>query len=166
MSPLLPTLSQPELIQRILAMAATGVYRESIFEALQPVASKKHIGQAIKQAKTLGLRSNASLRDPELGTYYEVDSRTHRALQQLSPNALGTLVGLESPDSLLEKIVHLTHTLQFLVAGVAGVAIGLATLGLTCFVLGQYRLGLDLWFSALITTGIWFLQKLVVRRLI
>ncbi|NER00678.1 MAG: hypothetical protein F6K30_28960 [Cyanothece sp. SIO2G6] len=66
-------LSVPELSQRILMMAKTGVYRESIFAALHPLATKKNIRLAIAQAKQFGLHSVAALRDDELGTYYQVD---------------------------------------------------------------------------------------------
>ena len=49
MSQLAPRLSETELSQRILAMAKTGVYRESIFEAFRSLATKRQIRQAIAQ---------------------------------------------------------------------------------------------------------------------
>jgi hypothetical protein len=81
MSPLAPRLSETELSQRILEMAKTGVYRESIFEAFRSLATKRQIRQAIAHAKQFGLYSVRDLRDEELGTYYQVDLAKYDSFQ-------------------------------------------------------------------------------------
>jgi len=66
-------LSATELTGRILDMARTGVYRQSVFEAFRSMATQRQIRDAIAQAKQFGLYTVSSLRDAELGTYYQVE---------------------------------------------------------------------------------------------
>ena len=73
--------SVPELSRQVLEMATTGVYRESIFEALQPLATKKSIRLAIAHAKQFGMYSVAELRDDVLGTYYQIGARANFRLR-------------------------------------------------------------------------------------
>jgi hypothetical protein len=78
----LPTASPDlDLTRRILEMATTGVYRGSIFEALAPIATQRQIRQAIAHAKQFGLHSVRSLRDGELGTYYQVEPQKYASFQ-------------------------------------------------------------------------------------
>jgi hypothetical protein len=83
MPQIVPRLSETELSQRILDMAKTGVYRESIFEAFQSLATKQQIRRAIAHAKQFGLYSVRQHRDDELGTYYEVDLAKYQSFRRL-----------------------------------------------------------------------------------
>ncbi|MDA0265804.1 MAG: hypothetical protein O3A14_02330, partial [Cyanobacteria bacterium] len=115
-----PQLSDLELTQRILDMAKTGVYRESILEALQPVATQRQIRSAITQAKQFGLHSDRSLRDAELGTYYQVDLRRYHSFQA----AISAAVPLESHD-VASQVLLTTQALRRMLVVAGGGAIAL-----------------------------------------
>lgn len=154
-----PRLSETELSQRILDMARTGVYRESIFETFQPLATKQQIRTAIAHAKQLGLYSVRHLRDSELGTYYEVDNRKYQSVQA----ALKASVPLEAGDDLAARILVSTQAIRAMLA-ISGVgAIGFLVLGGVCLVTGHLQSGRLAWISAFSIGGIWALQQSWVR---
>ncbi|NJP09904.1 MAG: hypothetical protein HC866_10815 [Leptolyngbyaceae cyanobacterium RU_5_1] len=160
MSEIARRLTVAELSQRILEMAKTGVYRASVFEAFQPVATKKQISQAIRHAKQFGLHSVAKLRDVELGTYYQVDAVKCQSLQQI----VRTTVPLESPEDLLKRTTTALLTIQRMLAVAGGGAIALFGIGLFCLITSKPQLGLGLLTSAASAIGVWVLQKAVAKR--
>ncbi|MDX2215550.1 MAG: hypothetical protein SFY66_19960 [Oculatellaceae cyanobacterium bins.114] len=151
-----------ELSQQILDMAKSGVYRESVFEALRPTATKKQIGLAIAHAKQFGLHSVAHLRDTDLGTYYEVDLAKYQSLQ----HALQTAVVPSDTQDLVAKVVDATVVVRLMLATVRGLAIASLFLGLACLVSGQRQIGFGLLTSATSAGIIWVIQKMVAHRMI
>ncbi|NJO41294.1 MAG: hypothetical protein HC769_24150 [Cyanobacteria bacterium CRU_2_1] len=150
-------LSVPELTQQILEMGKTGVYRESVFEALQPLATKKQIREAIAHAKQFGLQSVASLRDAELGTYYQVDLVKLQARQHL----------IHAVD-LNEKIgsspaAHTPPTVQWMLTIARSLAVILTIMGATCWLTGQGQLSLGLFSSGVSVAIVWVLQRTIVN---
>lgn len=155
MAALSTRLSLTELSQRILEMATTGVYRESLFETFKPVATKRQIRDAIAMAKQFGLQSDPNLRDADLGTYYQADLQTYEAFQ----TALESSVTFVAGEDIALRIAETTRMIQIMVRLVAGVAIALVGLGGLCVVSGQWRTGVIFWSCALCSGGIWSLQK-------
>ncbi|MBD2462059.1 hypothetical protein H6G89_13475 [Oscillatoria sp. FACHB-1407] len=154
--------SVSELSQQILEMAKAGVYRESVFEALRPTATKKQIGLAIAHAKQFGLHSVATLRDPELGTYYEVDLAKYQSLQ----HALHSTVVPNDTNDLVTKVVDATVVVRLMLATVRGLAIGSLLLGIACLIAGQQHIGFGLLTSAASASLIWAIQKTVAHKMI
>ncbi|MEM9003779.1 MAG: hypothetical protein AAGE59_09675 [Cyanobacteria bacterium P01_F01_bin.86] len=152
-------LSEIELSQRILEMACTGVYRESIFEAFQSLATKQQIRSAITHAKQFGLYSVRNLRDSELGTYYQVDTAKYQSFQA----ALKASVPLTSEDDLAARIVASTQAVQALLAIAGSCAIGFLIVGGFCLVTGHLQSGRLAWVSAASMGAIWFIQRTWVR---
>lgn len=151
-------LSVPELTQQILAMSQTGVYRESVFEALRPLATKKQITQAIAHAKRFGLHSVATLRDAELGTYYQVDWVKYQASQHLIHSA--SHFGKDA--DLSQRVVESTETVRRMLAVVKVLAIALAVVGMICLGTGQSQLSFGLLSGALSAALVWLLQRSLV----
>ena len=112
MSQFAPRLSETELSQRILEMAQTGVYRESIFEAFRSLATQRQIRQAIAHAKQFGLYSVRDLRDPELGTFYQVDLQKYQSFQA----ALKAAVPLPPGDDLAAQMLAATQAIRAMLA--------------------------------------------------
>jgi hypothetical protein len=152
-------LSDTELSQRILEMAQTGVYRESIFEAFQSLATKRQIRQAIAHAKHYGLYSVRDFRDAELGTYYEVDSAKYQSFQA----ALKAAVPLPGGDDLAAQILASTQAIRVMLAIAGSFAMGFLILGGICLVTGHLQSGRLAWVSAASIGGIWLLQQTWVR---
>lgn len=153
-------LSEMELTERVLAMAKTGVYRESVFEALQPLATKKQIRAAIAQAKQFGLESDASLRDPELGTYYHIEATKYQSFQL----AQRADVPLDQPEELLEWVMQ-AQSMMRLMVGIAGtMSAFLVVTGSLCMISGRSQLGVNLWIASSGTISLWFLQKSLAQR--
>lgn len=161
MSAITKRLSISELSQHILEMATTGVYRESVFEALRPMATKKQIGQAIAHAKQFGLHSVAHLRDADLGTYYEVDLAKYQTLQ----HALHTTVVADDAQDLVSKVVDANVVVRLMLATARGLAIVSLLLGLVCLVSGQPHISSGLFTSAVSATVIWAIQKTVAHKI-
>jgi len=155
----LPRLSNTELSQRILDMAKTGVYRESIFETFQPLATKRQIRTAIAQAKQFGLYSIRHLRDPDLGTYYQADLSKSQSLQAV----LNASVPLEVGDDLAAKILANTQAIRSMLAIAGSLAIGLLVIGGICLVTGHLQSGRVAWISAASIGSLWFLQQTLAR---
>ena len=157
-----PRLSETELSQRILDMAKTGVYRESIFEAFQSLATKQQIRSAIAHAKQFGLYSIRHFRDADLGTYYQVDLAKYEAFQA----ALKASVPLTTGDDLAAQMLANTQAIRAMLAISGGCAIVFLVLGGFCLVTGHLQSGRSAWLSSASIGGIWLLQRTWVRSLL
>jgi hypothetical protein len=155
MSAIVRRLSVPELSQQILEMAKTGVYRQSIFEALRPLATQQQIRKAIAHAKRFGLHSIANLRDAELGTYYQVDLTQYQTQRHLlhSPAHFG-----EDAD-LLQRVTVSQQTIAQILGVARGLAIGLGVASLACGSLGWGQVSLSLLSGAIGVAFVWGLQR-------
>lgn len=148
-------MSISELSEQILQMAKTGVYRESVFEALQPLATKRQIRTAIAHAKRFGLHSVASLRDGELGTYYQVDLVKYQANQHL----LHSAEYLGKDADLLQRVTEAQQAVQRMLAFARGLAIVLGLLTISSVILGNQQTSWML-LGGTITAGVlWVLQR-------
>ncbi|MEO1522220.1 MAG: hypothetical protein AAFU78_15775 [Cyanobacteria bacterium J06633_2] len=150
------TATVPELSQRILDMAQTGVYRESIFEALQPLATKKSIRLAIARAKKFGLHSVASLRDETLGTYYQLDTNKYSSLRHVVDTPMP-----HDDEGLMEQAIAAKLASKRMLLIAKGIAFALFTSGLGCWVIGQRDACAGLMIGAASAAGTWALQKRV-----
>jgi hypothetical protein len=157
---LLTRLSVSELSQKILEMATTGVYRESIFEALQP-ATKKQIREAINHAKRFGLCSVASLRDPELGTYYQLDVAKYKTLQ----HALHSPVHLGKDVELVQRLTAMMQTLEQMLNLAKSLAGLLSLLTLLCWVSGWHSVSWACFSAAVSAIVLWQVQRQLVNRM-
>lgn len=144
-----------ELSHHILEMGKTGVYRESIFEALRPLATKKQISEAIAQAKQRGLRTVAHLRDEQLGTYYELDLATYEALHR-STQPIPALAANHDPAGRLAEV---TQSITQMLAIARLLFTGSGAIGLLCLFIGQQTIGSSLLISAASIAFVWMLQK-------
>ncbi|MEM9117967.1 MAG: hypothetical protein AAF827_09355 [Cyanobacteria bacterium P01_D01_bin.6] len=160
MSQLAPRLSETELSQRILAMAKTGVYRESIFEAFRSLATKRQIRQAIAHAKQFGLYSVRDLRDPELGTYYQVDLPKYESFQA----ALKAAVPMPPGDDLAAQLLATTQAIRAMLAIAGSCTFILLIVGGLCLLTGHLQSGRLAWASAASVGSIWLLQQRWARR--
>lgn len=160
MSGITRRLTVSELSQRILEMAKTGVYRESIFEAFQPVATKRQISHAIRHAKQFGLHSIAPMRDANLGTYYQLDAVKFASLQQ----AFKASVPLAEED-VFQRMTEATLTIRMMLTIASGGAIALFGVGLLCMAIGNSGAGWGLMTSSIGAVGIWALQKALARKI-
>ncbi|MEM7066180.1 MAG: hypothetical protein AAF572_23815 [Cyanobacteria bacterium P01_B01_bin.77] len=158
----LAQLQEVELSQRILEMAKAGVYRESLFEAFSGVASKRQVRTAIATAKQFGLRSNPTLRDPDLGTYYHIDPRQYDSFQTLMESAISPV----ATDDVATRLRKLTEAVQILVRVSGGVAISLLVSGSLCVLNGKLTLTAIIWSASLAVGLVWMLQKLLVGSLL
>ncbi|MFM7427720.1 MAG: hypothetical protein ACKO7W_22425 [Elainella sp.] len=147
------TFSVSELSQKVLEMAATGVYRESVFEALKPLATKRQIREAITHAKRFGLHSVPSLRDPELGTYYQLDLVKYQTLG----HALHSHTGQDA--DLIQKLTRLSQTLRQIVLLTQLSALLLLGMGSLCWVAGWYGASLSWAGAATGATLLWLMQR-------
>lgn len=155
-------LSMNELTGRILEMAQTGVYRESLFEAFKPVATKKQIKAAIALAKQFGLQTDPALRDTELGTYYQADIQKVTAFQSAIQNS----VQLSAGDDMAQKMLTATRTVKMMLVVSGGGAIALLLLGTSYLLAGKSEAAAIWWTSALCTGSIWLWQKNVAKPLL
>lgn len=153
-------LSVSELSQKILEMSTTGVYRESVFEALQPVATKKQIREAIAHAKRFGLHSVASLRDPELGTYYQLDPVKFKTLQE----ALHTTPPGKDTD-LVQRLSDATRTTQQMLLLAQAFGIVLLLSGVAAWITGLHQLSFGFWGASSSAILLWSLQRQLGQRL-
>jgi hypothetical protein len=155
MSVITRRLTVPELSQQILTMATSGVYRESVFEALRPMATKKQISAAIAHAKRFGLHSVASLRDDELGTYYQVDLVKYQSLEQ----TIATSTHFGDDADLLERVVSANSAMQRMLTIAKGLATVLGVIGIICLLENRNQLGIGLLSGAISAAGVWALQR-------
>ncbi len=154
-------LSMNELTGRILDMAQTGVYRQSLFEAFQPIATQKQVKAAIALAKQFGLQTDPSLRDAELGTYYQIDSQKVIAFQSHVQNSVVLLAG----DDIAQKVVLATRIVRLMLVVSGGSAIALLLIGSSYLLTGKLEAVALWWTSALCAGGIWRWQKHVAKPL-
>jgi len=152
--------SVSELSQQILQMAKTGVYRESVFEALQPLATKKQIRLAIAYAKQFGLHSVAAFRDQELGTYYALDIQRYESLKK----AIGTQLVPEDDLDVMTQLVDTTVTVRLMLATVKSLVLVFLLGSALCLITGQQHISLGLVIAAVSAGLIWTLQKAIANR--
>jgi hypothetical protein len=155
-------LSMNELTGRILDMAQTGVYRESLFEAFRPVATKRQVRESIMLAKQFGLHSEASLRDSELGTYYQVAPEKVQSFQLAIQNSMTLSAG----DDLAARVHLATRTVKLMLLVSGASAIALLLLGSSYVLAGKAEAAAAWWTSALCAGGIWLWQKKVAKPLL
>jgi|694.fasta_scaffold02323_8 hypothetical protein len=148
------------LIDQILTMAQTGVYRQSLFEALAPLASQRQIRSAIAAARQFGLYSVPTLRDRDLGTYYQVTAADYTAFQA----AAKTLTALPPGTDLAAQVVTSQQALRGMLTTVAGCALGLGGLGGWCLLEGQAQTGGWLGLGSLLAAGLWLVQRAIAKR--
>ena len=158
MSAIIRRLSVPELTQQILEMAKTGVYRESLFETLRPLATQRQIRTAIAHAKRFGLHSIANLRDSKLGTYYQVDLVKYEAQRHLlhSPAHFG-----EDAD-LLQRVTVAQQAIAQMLIVVKSLTIVLGLASFACAILGQGQISLSLLSGMIGAAIVWALQRSLV----
>ncbi|WP_313887516.1 hypothetical protein [Nodosilinea sp. LEGE 07088] len=149
-----------ELTDRVLSMAKTGVYRQSVFEALGPVATQRQIRDAIAQAKQFGLYTVSALRDRDLGTYYQVEAASYESFQTASK----TLADKHPPADLAAQVVATHHALRAMLTTVASSTLALSLLGGWCLLDGQTQLGRGLWLGATVAGSLWSIQRWIARR--
>lgn len=149
-----------ELTDRVMTMAKTGVYRQSVFEALGPVATQRQIRDAIAQAKQFGLYTVSALRDEDLGTYYQVEPASYESFQA----AAKALAPGSPPDNLAEQVVATHSALRAMLSAVAASTLGLGFLGGWCLLDGHTQLGRGLWLGAVVAGGLWSVQRWIARR--
>ena len=152
-------LSMNELTGRILDMAQTGVYRESLFEAFRSIATKRQVRESITLAKQFGLRSDPSLRDAELGTYYQVDPGKVQSFQSAIQNA----ITLQPGDDLAQQIQLAMRTVKLMLLVSGASAIALLLVGASYVLAGRAEAAAAWWTSALCAGGIWLWQKTVAK---
>ncbi|MEO0884555.1 MAG: hypothetical protein AAFY54_01295 [Cyanobacteria bacterium J06648_10] len=155
-------LSMNELTGRILDMAQTGVYRESLFEAFRPVATKKQVKEAIALAKQFGLHSDPSLRDTELGTYYQADAKKVASYHSVIQSS----VMLSAGDDMAAQMQIAIRTVKLMLVVSGGGAIALLLLGIGYLLSGKVEAAAMWWSSALCAGGIWLWQKTVAKPLL
>ncbi|MEL6492703.1 MAG: hypothetical protein AAFQ95_22365 [Cyanobacteria bacterium J06621_3] len=155
-------LSMNELTGRILDMAQTGVYRESLFEAFRPVATKKQVKEAIALAKQFGLHSDPSLRDTELGTYYQADAKKVASYHSVIQSS----VMLSAGDDMAAQMQIAIRTVKLMLVVSGGGAIALLLLGIGYLLSGKAEAAAMWWSSALCAGGIWLWQKTVAKPLL
>ena len=160
--PIAAQLSMNELTGRILDMAQTGVYRESLFETFRPVATKRQVKSAIALAKQFGLHSDPALRDPELGTYYQADRQRVQSFQTV----IGQSIVLSAGDDIARRIQLATRTVKLMLVVSGGGAIALLVLGVGYVLAGNSEAAAVWWTSALCAGGIWLWQKNVARQVL
>ena len=161
-NPIATQLSINELTGRILEMAQTGVYRESLFETFRPVATKKQVRASIAIAKQFGLHSDPSLRDEDLGTYYQVDPARVSSFQSAIQNSM--LLSAGDDMALRLQLATRTVKLMLVVSGMS--AIALLLIGASYVFAGKSEAAAAWWTSALCAGGIWLWQKSVAKPLL
>ncbi|MBD1911896.1 MULTISPECIES: hypothetical protein [unclassified Leptolyngbya] len=152
-------LSTLELSQRILDMGRTGVYRESVFEALQPYATKRQIREAIAHAKQFGLHSVAPMRDSELGTYYQLDLAKYQSAQ---PTLKETLPLMQKGD-LAQQLLQQNQALERMLTLTQSFWMVLAIAGVSSILIGWSRFGFGALSGAVSVAVLWGIQRQVSR---
>lgn len=153
-------LSTLELSQKILEMGRTGVYRESVFEALQPYATKRQIREAIAYAKQFGLHSVAPMRDSELGTYYQLDLAKYQRAQPTLKETLPLMQKGDVAQQLLERDRALERVLLF----TQSFWMILAIAGVSSLLMGWSRFGFGALSGAVSVAVLWGVQRQITRH--
>jgi len=155
-------LSATELTGRILDMARTGVYRQSIFETFRSLATQRQIRDAIAQAKQFGLYTVSSLRDEELGTYYQVEPAKYESFLAASKTGIAP----QSSEDLAEYMVRTNQVIRTMLTAVAACTVGLGLTGGWCLLSGQLQAGRLLWLGALVAGGLWSVQRTIAKKVL
>lgn len=155
-------LSATELTGRILDMARTGVYRQSIFEAFRSMATQRQIRDAIVQAKQFGLYTVPSLRDEELGTYYQIEPAKYKSFLQVSKTGIAP----QTSEDLADYMVRTNQAIRTMLTAVAGCTVGLGLTGGWCLLSGQLQTGRLLWLGALVAGGLWGVQRTIAKKVL
>jgi hypothetical protein len=155
-------LSVSELSDRILDMAKTGVYRQSVLEALAPLATQKEIRLAIAYAKKFGLHSVSSLRDAELGTYYQLDVAKYQSLR----HALHSSIELRDDENLFKSAVDLTQTIQTMLISAKALAISLLMIGILSIFINHGQANLSIFAGAIGVASVWLIQRILAQRVL
>jgi len=153
-------LSTLELSQKILDMGKTGVYRESVFEALQPYATKRQIREAIAHAKQLGLHSVAQMRDAELGTYYQLDLAKYQAVQP----SLQEILPLMQKSDLAQHLLETNRAMEQMLGVTRLFWMVLAIAGASSFLVGWTRFGFGAVSGAVSVAILWGIQRRLMQR--
>ncbi|EKQ70261.1 hypothetical protein OsccyDRAFT_0539 [Leptolyngbyaceae cyanobacterium JSC-12] len=161
MSEIARRLTVSELSQRILEMAKTGVYRESLFETFHPMATKQQIRHAIRYAKQFGLHSVAQLRDAELGTYYQLDLVKFESVKA----ALQVSVPLTEAD-VFQRMTEAVVTIRMMLMVAGSGAIALFAIGVFCLFTHKSGSGWGLIAGSMSVGGIWAFQNALARKVI
>ncbi|MGB3298318.1 MAG: hypothetical protein WBA76_08605 [Phormidesmis sp.] len=159
---MLAQLSMNELTERILEMSQTGVYRESLFEAFRSVATKKQVRESIALAKQFGLRSDPTLRDLDLGTYYQIAPDKVESFQLAIKDSLV----LQPGDDVAKQIQLAMRTVRLMLLVSKSGAIALILIGGSYLLAGKAEAAAAWWTSALCAGGIWLWQKTVAKPLL
>jgi hypothetical protein len=162
MSHLTRRLTIAELSERILEMAKTGVYRASVFETFQPVATQRNISLAIRHCKKFGLHSVAKMRDSDLGTYYQTDVAKYQSLH----SELQKTVPIASEEDLLKRVSDTVLVLQMMLTIAGAGAIALFGVGIVCLTSNKPQLGWGLVSSAISVLGIWVVQRAIAKKVL
>lgn len=155
-------LSVTDLTGRILDMARTGVYRQSIFEAFRSMATQRQIRDAIAQAKQFGLYTVPSLRDDDLGTYYQVEPAKYESFVEASKTGITP----QSATDLASYMVQTNQAIRTMLTAVASCTVGLGLTGGWCLLSGQLQTGRLLWLGALVAGGLWGVQRTIAKRVL
>jgi hypothetical protein len=155
-------LSSTELTGRILDMARTGVYRQSVFEAFRSMATQRQIRDAIAQAKQFGLYTVPSLRDDELGTYYQVEAAKYESFLEASKAGIAP----QTSEDLADYMVQTNQAIRTMLTAVASCTVGLGLSGGWCLLSGQLQTGRMLWLGALVAGGLWGVQRTIAKRVL
>jgi len=153
-------LTVTELTQRILEMAKTGVYRESIFETFKPLATKQQIRQAIRHAKQFGLHSVATMRDVQLGTYYQLDQVKFAALQ----HSLQSSIPLTEAD-VFQRMTEAVLTIRMMLMVSGCGAFVLLGGGLFSLLSGSSTAGWGLILGSFSAIAIWTAQRSIAKKI-
>ena len=158
--------SMNELTGQILAMAQTGIYRESLFETFRSEANKKQISAAIALAKQFGLRSDPTLRDSELGTYYQVDIDRVAAFQKAIEDSAKSGIVLSAGENMAERLQSAVQTVRLMLVAAQIGMITLILIGGGYLITGQSESAAIWWTSALCVSGLWLCQKTIAKPLL
>jgi hypothetical protein len=104
---------------------------------------------------------NASLRDDELGTYYQVDLVKYRSLE----HAIATHAHLSDDANLLERVMDATSTVQRMLVVAKGLAVLLGVVGVLCLLEERHQLGMSLLSGAVSAGSLWAVQRSLIKKL-
>jgi len=152
-------LSTPDLTRRILEMAQTGVYRESLFDTFRPLATRRQIRTAIALAKQYGLYTVASLRDDTLGTYYQADSSSRDRFQAAARHR----TQWDSPTDAATQVLAAQQTIRAMLTLMATATVALGLGGAWQLLAGHAETGRLLWLGGLGVGGLWAVQRLIAK---
>lgn len=124
------------------------------------MATKQQVKSAIALAKQFGLHSDPSLRDEELGTYYQADPKKPQSYQAVVDSSLM----LKAGDDMAQRVQVAMQTVKLMLVISGGGAIALLLIG-GGYVLGEKIEAAAMWWtSALCVSGIWLWQKTLLSR--